>query len=76
MDLTITDFERFISESCHAKVGGNWTANKGETEGGGRDNVPPAFIITKYLSLNRVNLREDIFRKLRHTNFSQFIAVQ
>ena len=49
MDLTITAFERFISENCHAKFGGNWTTNKGEI----------AYIITKYPRLNRVKLASD-----------------
>ena len=35
MDLTFSAFERFVSENCHAKFGGNWTTNQGETRGGG-----------------------------------------
>ena len=50
----------FISENWHATFGGNWTTNKGETENKQikekRHNAPPpANIITKYPSLNRVN---------------------
>ena len=57
MDLTIAGFESFISENCHTKFGGNWKANKGETEGGG--DTPLGYIITKYPGLNRVNLFTD-----------------
>ena len=51
MDLTLTAWRDFVSENCHAKFGGNWTTNKGETEGA----PPSVYIITKYPSLNRVN---------------------
>ena len=46
-------FERFfVPEYHHAKFGCNWTTNKGETEGG--HNAPPAHMVPKDPSLNRV----------------------
>ena len=48
MDLTSLPLRDFVSENCHAEFGGNWTTNKGETEGAHCD------IITKYPSLNSV----------------------
>ena len=36
MDLTFLPLRDFVSENCQAKFGGNWTTNKGETGGGGR----------------------------------------
>ena len=62
MDLTFTVFQRFFSENCHARLGDNWTANKGETEGG--TICPPAYIITKYPSLNRVKFMYSPIVKL------------
>ena len=43
----------FVPEYHHAKFGGNWTTNKGKTEGG--TMYPPAYIVPKYPVLNRVN---------------------
>ena len=34
MDLTFLPLRDFVPENSHAKFGGNWTTNKGETEGG------------------------------------------
>ena len=42
-------------EYYHAKFGGDWTTNKGETEGGTMC-PPPAYMVPKYPSLNRVKL--------------------
>ena len=42
----------FALEYHHAKFGGNWATNKGKTEG---DIVPPAYMVPKSCSLNRVN---------------------
>ena len=53
--LNFIDFERYFPEYHHAKFGGNWTTNKGKTEG---DIVPPhpppAYLVPKDPSLNRV----------------------
>ena len=42
----------FVPEYYRAKFGINWTTNKGKTEGG--TMYPPAYILLKYPSLNRV----------------------
>ena len=46
----------FVPECHHARFGGNWTINKGKTEG---HNVPPAYILPKYPSLNRVKATQS-----------------
>ena len=46
-------FERFVPEYHFAKFGCNWTINKEETEGG--TMCPPAYMVSKDHSLNRVN---------------------
>ena len=49
-----------VQEYNHAKFGCNWTTNKGETEGGrGEAQCPPAYMVPKDPSLNRVN-RDDV----------------
>ena len=53
MDSTLLPLRELCQEFRHAKFGGNWIANKGETEGG--TMCPPAYIITNYPNLNRVN---------------------
>ena len=45
----------FVPEYHDAKFGGNWTTNNGETEGWGT-MCPPAYILTKYPSLNGVKV--------------------
>ena len=50
LTLTLTVLRDFVSENCHAMFGDNWTIKKGETKEGG-NNV---YVLTKYLSLNRV----------------------
>ena len=45
----------FVSEYHHAKFGCNWTTNKGETAGGGGIVPPPAGMVPKDPSLNRLN---------------------
>ena len=47
-------FERFVPEYHHVKFGGDWTTNKGEAGG---HNVPPAYILLKQPSLNRINTK-------------------
>ena len=47
----------FAPEYHHAKFGCNWTANKGETEGG--TMCPPAYMVPKDPSLNRVKCAHD-----------------
>ena len=42
----------FVPEYHHAKFGCNWTTNKGETEG--QTMCPPAYMVPKDPSLNRV----------------------
>ena len=48
----------------HAKIGGNWTTNNGETEGGGHNlsqsqSVTICLMVPKYPSLNRVKKALD-----------------
>ena len=45
----------FVAEYHHAKFGCNWTTNKGETEGGGQNVPPPAYMVPKDPSLIRLN---------------------
>ena len=63
MDLTITAFDRFDLRELSYQVGGNWTTNKGETEGGGGVGGWHN-IITKYPSLNRVKNEQNSLRVL------------
>ena len=44
----------FVPEYHHAKFGCNWTTNKEETEGINCTMCPPAYMVPKYPSLNRV----------------------
>ena len=60
MDSNLLPLRDFVSEFCHAKFGGNWTTNKGETEGA--QCAPPAYIITKYPSLNRVKALHKVWQ--------------
>ena len=48
----IIDLRDFVPEYHPAKFGGNWTTNKGKTEGA---QCPPAYMVPKDPSLNRVN---------------------
>ena len=41
----------FVPYYYHATFGGNWTRNKGKTEGA--TMCPPAYMVPKYPSLNR-----------------------
>ena len=51
----------FVLEYHYVKFGGNWTTNKGETEGG---ICPQAYMASKDPSLNRVNdKRTDGFQQ-------------
>ena len=58
----------------HAKFGGNWTTNKGETGGGGGAQCI-AHIVPKYPILNRVKfnfflLLASLFLKAQYINFT------
>ena len=52
----------FAPEYHHAKTGGNWTTNKVKTEGA--QCAPPAYILPKYPSLNRVNGHNQFHNRL------------
>ena len=48
----------FVPEYHHAKFDCNWTTNKGETEGG--TMCPPAYMVPKHPSLNRVKVTHSV----------------
>ena len=48
------DLRDFVPEYLYANFSGNWTSNKGETEGA---MCPPAYCLPKYPSLNRVKVK-------------------
>ena len=56
----------FVAEYHHAKFGCNWTTNKGETEGGGEAQcAPPAYMVPKDPSLNRVKQLLCYFKHIK-----------
>ena len=62
----------FIPEYHHAKFGCNWTTNKGETEQQKtQHNAPPAYMIPKDPSLNRVKDTSHFLQYIEDLNTSE-----
>ena len=66
----------FVPEYHHAKCGCNWSTNKGE-KGGAQRAPPPAYIVPKDPSLNRVKSKfyQYFFTKKYSTDLSHFASV-